>query len=165
MKGLARAMPLALACALQGPAAAAVAGHAYEAPLPDGLASDPQMCTYVDCAAVVPGADSFSARKGRPPYVEAYRGTGSARALVGYAFLSTDIVDMPGYSGKPIVTLIGMDKAGRITGTRVLRHSEPILLLGIPETALTGFLAQYLGKSVSDHVEIGHSPSSLRITP
>jgi NosR/NirI family transcriptional regulator, nitrous oxide reductase regulator len=157
MKGLARAMPLALACALQGPAAAAVAGHAYEAPLPAGLASDPQMCAYVDCAAVVPGADGFSVRKGRPPYVEAYRGTGSARTLVGYAFLSTDIVDMPGYSGKPIVTLIGMDKAGRITGTRVLRHSEPILLLGIPETALTGFLAQYLGKSVSDHVEIGHS--------
>ena len=53
---------------------------------------------------------------------------------------------MPGYSGKPIVTLIGMDTKGIITGVKVLRHSEPILLLGIPETALTRFLSQYVGK-------------------
>ena len=154
---LARVAPLALACALQAPALAAIAGHAYEAPLPAGLTSGPDLCAYAECAAVVPGAQSFSPRQGRPPYVEAYRGVGAARTLVGYVFLSTDIVDMPGYSGKPIVTLIGMDTRGRITGTRVLRHSEPILLLGIPETALSAFLAQYTGKSVTDHVEIGHS--------
>jgi NosR/NirI family transcriptional regulator, nitrous oxide reductase regulator len=157
MRILARVAPLALACALQAPAVAGIAGHAYEAALPAGLATDPDLCAYAACAAVMPGAQSFSPRRGRPPYVEAYRGTGAARALVGYVFLSTDIVDMPGYSGKPIVTLIGMDTQGRVAGIRVLRHSEPILLLGIPESALTGFLAQYVGRSVSDHVEIGHS--------
>lgn len=71
--------------------------------------------------------------------------------------LSTDITDTPAYSGKPVVTLIGMDTTGHFVGIKVLKHSEPILLLGIPESALTNFNHQYLGKSVSDKIEIGQS--------
>src|SRR3546814_18253689 len=60
---------------------------------------------------------SFSLRKGQPPYVEAYQQRADRDAdrrsedkvLLGYVFLSTDIVDIPGYSGQPIVTLIGME--------------------------------------------------------
>ena len=88
----------------------------------------------------MPGADSFSPRKGRPSYVEAHAGTGADRRLVGYVFLSTDIVDIPAYSGKPVVTLIGMDTKGIITGVKVLKHSEPILLLGIPNRRWTASL-------------------------
>ena len=101
--------------------------------------------------------ETFSERKGQPPYVEAY-GTdeqGKPR-LLGYVMLSTDITDTPAYSGKP-VTLIGMDLKGRFVGVKVLKHSEPILLLGIPESALTKFNDQYLGKFVGDKVEIGRS--------
>ncbi len=127
----------------------------YNAPLAATLATDPNLCAHVPCGAVLPGAESFSERKGKPAYVEAYRGTGAARELLGYVFLSTDIVDIPAYSGKPVVTLIGMDKTGLITGTRILRHSEPILLLGIPEETLTKFIDQYLGRFVGDKIEIG----------
>ena len=74
----------------------------------------------------------------------------ASRKLVGYVFLSTDIVDIPAYSGKPVVTLIGMDTKGIITGVKVLKHSEPILLLGIPESALTKFIGQYVGKFAGD---------------
>jgi NosR/NirI family nitrous oxide reductase transcriptional regulator len=42
-------------------------------------------------------------------------------------------------------------------GVKVLKHSEPILLLGIPETALVKFNEQYLGKSVKDQIEVGPS--------
>ncbi len=133
----------------------AATGQAYEAPLPAQLSTDPNLCAYVACEAVMPGADSFSPRKGRPPYAEAYKGTGDAKSLIGYVFLSTDIVDIPGYSGQPIVTLIGMDTQGVITGAQVLRHSEPILLLGIPESDLTAFIRQYIGKFVGDKIEIG----------
>jgi NosR/NirI family nitrous oxide reductase transcriptional regulator len=31
-----------------------------------------------------------------------------------------------------VVTLIGMDTEGHFVGIKVLKHSEPILLLGIP---------------------------------
>ena len=136
---------------------APAAETAYEAPLPAEVNTSPDLCAHVPCKAVLPGADSFSPRMGKPAYVEAYRGAGEHKALVGYVFLSTDIVDIPAYSGKPVITLIGMDTKGLITGTRILRHSEPILLLGIPESVLTKFIQQYLGKFVGDKIEIGKS--------
>ena len=154
-------------------------GGSYEAPLPAQLSTDPDLCAYVPCKDVLPGADSFSHRMGKPAYVEAYQsrkgghggkedhdekedhgkkeghGKKDDRKLIGYVFLSTDIVDIPAYSGKPVVTLIGMDTKGIITGVRVLRHSEPILLLGIPELELTKFVNQYLGKFVGSKIEVG----------
>ncbi|HRP64613.1 MAG TPA: 4Fe-4S binding protein [Thauera sp.] len=133
----------------------AVAQTAYEAPLPAQINTDPDLCAHVACTEVLPGATRFSHRMGKPTYVEGYRDEGGERKLVGYVFLSTDIVDIPAYSGKPVITLIGMDTAGIITGTKILRHSEPILLLGIPESVLTKFVNQYLGKFVGDKIEIG----------
>lgn len=164
------------------------AAGSYEAPLPAQLSTDPDLCAYVPCKDVMPGADSFSLRMGKPAYVEAYRrvpdkhddkdghdgkdkhddknGHDSkdkqdkheeqdGRELIGYVFLSTDVVDIPAYSGKPVVTLLGMDTKGIITGVRVLRHSEPILLVGIPESELTKFVEQYLGKFVGAKIEVG----------
>ncbi len=157
----------------------------YEAPLPAQLSTDPDLCAHAPCKDVI-DADSFSLRKGRPTYVEAYktekpdrekgkgegekaengkgRGPGPhgdhdkpEKELVGYVFLSTDIVDIPAYSGKPVVTLMGMDTKGIITGVKILKHSEPILLVGIPEGELTKFTKQYLGKFVGDKIEIGAS--------
>src|SRR3546814_12578261 len=52
---------------------------------------------------------------------------------------------------RSIVTLIGMDTHGVITGTQVLRHAEPILLLGIPEDDLIHFIAQYTGRRSEEH--------------
>jgi NosR/NirI family nitrous oxide reductase transcriptional regulator len=156
-------------CCAWGLAAGGEGG--YEAPLPAQLSTDPDLCAHVPCKDVLPGADSFSHRMGKPTYVEAYRSkqdhdskeVGHSeddsdhddRELIGYVFLSTDIVDIPAYSGKPVVTLIGMDIRGIITGVRILRHSEPILLLGIPEAELTKFIMQYLGKFVGDKIDVG----------
>lgn len=132
----------------------------YEAPLPAELTTSPDLCAYAPCKDVFPEADAFSERKGRPAYVEAYEEeddehADGKRKLLGYVFLSTDIVDIPAYSGKPVVTLIGMDVTGKIVGLRILKHSEPILLVGIPENELTKFVKQFLGKHASDKVEIG----------
>ncbi|MDC8786446.1 NosR/NirI family protein [Roseateles koreensis] len=134
-------------------------GGAYEAQLPAGLQQAKDMCALLPCTEVFPGARSFSDRLGSPPYVEAYGPPDAAgkKPLLGYVMLSTDITDTPAYSGKPVVTLIGLDKTGHFVGTKVLKHSEPILLLGIPESALLNFNKQYLGKSVSDNLEIGQS--------
>lgn len=129
--------------------------ESYEAPLPPQLSTDPDLCAHAPCKEVMPDADSFSQRKGRPSYVEAYATKDGQKRLLGYVFLSTDIVDIPAYSGKPVVTLLGMDTKGVITGVRILKHSEPILLLGIPETALTKFIDQYVGKFAGDKVEVG----------
>lgn len=132
-------------------------GSSYDAALPPQLFTAPDLCSYAPCSEVMPGAEGFSERKGRPSYVEAYRGSGPQRQVIGYVFLSTDIVDIPAYSGKPVVTLIGMYPQGIISGVRILKHSEPILLVGIPESELDKFIAQYVGKFAGAKVEIGKS--------
>lgn len=133
------------------------AQSAYEAKLPPELNTAPALCDYVPCGEVLPGATHFSERKGQPRYVEGYADENGTRKLLGYVMLSTDITDTPAYSGKPVVTLIGMNTEGRFVGVKILKHSEPILLLGIPESSLIQFNEQYLGKFVGDNIEIGRS--------
>ncbi len=166
-----------------GTGGARAATGSYNAELPPELSTAKDLCALVPCAEVFPGAKSFSERMGQPPYVEAYGEPGDdkkdkdegrkagkndereshdghekgKKKLLGYVMLSTDITDMPAYSGKPVVTLIGMDLKGRFVGVKVLKHSEPILLLGIPESALLNFNKQYIGKSVADKIEVGQS--------
>ena len=127
----------------------------YDAELSEQLMHGPDLCAAAPCGDVMPTAKQFSTRKGAPSYVEAYAVDGDKRRLVGYVFLSTDVVDIPAYSGKPVVTLIGMDIQGIITGVRVLKHSEPILLAGIPESALLKFIDQYVGKAATSKLIIG----------
>ena len=153
---------LALLCAVStvlglAPARATV----YDAELPAQLLHGPDLCAYAPCRDVLPQATRFSERKGAPSYVEGWSsGPGGRELLLGYVFLSTDVVDIPAYSGKPVVTLIGMDRQGIITGVRVLKHSEPILLAGIPESSLLKFIGQYVGRRGDAKLEIGHGDSS-----
>ncbi len=133
---------------------------AYDVELPKQLATTPDMCALLDCAAVMPQAQQFSPRQGHPFFVEAKN---VQQQLVGYVFLSTDIVDIPAYSGKPVVTLIGMDRLGNFTGIKVLKHSEPILLLGIPEQQLVDFVTQYRGKNVKQKIEVGKAQQADEI--
>ena len=154
LRGVALAALLAIAPLLPQ---AASAQTAYEANLPPEVNTAPALCNYVPCSEVLPGATSFSERKGQPPYVEGYSEENGERKLVGYVVLSTDVTDTPAYSGKPVITLIGLTPEGNFAGIKILKHSEPILLLGIPESALTEFNDQYLGKFVGANIEIGRS--------
>ena len=133
----------------------------YDAELSQQLLHGPDLCAEAPCRDVMPKATRFSVRKGRPSYVEAFAsGPDKVERIVGYVFLSTDVVDIPAYSGKPIVTLIGMDTSGIISGVRVLKHSEPILLAGIPESTLLKFIAQYVGQRGDAKLEIGKGDSA-----
>ncbi len=154
LRGVAMAAILATVSLLSPPAAAQTA---YEAKLPPEVNTAPALCDYVPCTDVLPGATSFSERKGQPPYVEGYAEENGQRKLIGYVVLSTDVTDTPAYSGKPVVTLIGLTPQGHFAGIKILKHSEPILLLGIPESALTKFNDQYLGQFVGANIEIGRS--------
>src|SRR5690606_21615448 len=83
----------------------------------------------VDPGELVPGADRFGPITDAPTVVApAYRGSD----LVGYAFLTSQYVDTAGYSSKPIHVVVGIDTEGTIVGQRLVAHSEPIVLIGIP---------------------------------
>ncbi|MEH6442743.1 MAG: 4Fe-4S binding protein [Oceanospirillaceae bacterium] len=75
--------------------------------------------------------------------------------ILGYAFNTNDVVDIPAYSGKPINTLIAMNTQGKLVVTQVLEHHEPILLVGIPEHKLFDFVDKYQGLEVTDNVRVG----------
>ncbi|MDO8703586.1 MAG: 4Fe-4S binding protein [Sulfuricaulis sp.] len=98
-----------------------------------------------------PQADRFGDLEGKPPAAAIYQG----QRLLGYAYLTDDVIRIPAYSGHPINTLVGFDLKGRIVGLRIVEHQEPILVVGISEERLQRFVRQYQDKSVFDHVVIG----------
>ncbi len=92
-------------------------------------------------AEVVPGADRFGPVQPDPAVAPAYRG----ETLVGYAYLNSQQVDAIGYSGKPIHIVVGLDLEGTIVGAKLVAHSEPIVLIGIPEKRVVAYLAHFVG--------------------
>lgn len=88
---------------------------------------------------LVPGAN----RLGEPVLdgraVPALRGND----VVAHVILNTDFSSAIGYSGKPMEILIGLGPDGRITGAKLVKHSEPIVLAGIPEQKIIDFIDGY----------------------
>ena len=110
-------------------------------------------CEMMPCAKVMPLAKQFRPVEGAAHW-DALDEDGE---VVGWLALSPDFVDLNAYSGKPLVTLLGLDTDGVITGAQVIHHSEPILLVGIPEQALIDFVNFYAGHSALQHIVVGRS--------
>src|SRR5690554_3933667 len=100
-----------------------------------------------------PEADAVGEALEEPPVVPVLQNG----ETVGYVFETNDIAPIPAYSGYPVNMRVGMTLDGHITGIEVLEHSEPIVLIGIPESVLDDFVGQYVGKSVSQRVRVGLS--------
>ena len=118
-------------------------------------------CQLDPCAAVLPAADHFEVVEGKP-YVQGLDAQGEG---VGWVVLSTDVTDIKGYSGKPLSTLVGLDTEGVITGARVVHHSEPILLVGIPEKELVDFVEKHVDVPATKKVVVGRTedPETLSL--
>jgi len=108
-----------------------------------GRAASPlaQFLAQVGAGELVPGADSFAAPEGAPPMAAALRDG----KVVGHAYLTSDVVNTAGYSGKPIHTLVGLDPEGTIVGAKLVEHHEPIVLIGIPEQRIETYIAGIVG--------------------
>jgi NosR/NirI family nitrous oxide reductase transcriptional regulator len=135
----------------QEPSALHISGRDADRTAPLDCATDP-------CAAVLPGAARFEAVEGKPYFA----GLDAAGQPAGWVALSTDLVDIPGYSGKAMHTVVGVDPAGVIAGARVVHHSEPILLVGIPEQRLTDFVDAHVGARADERVIVGGRAEGVR---
>ncbi|WP_428546635.1 4Fe-4S binding protein [Reyranella sp.] len=91
---------------------------------------------------MVPDADRFGAPQGDPPLVPVYKGD----ELRGYVYLNSDFTNAVGYSGKPIHLLVGIDPKGVVRGLKLVSHSEPIVLVGIPERRVIDAINSLVGK-------------------
>ena len=98
--------------------------------------------------AIFPKATRFGDPEQNPPVVPVYQ----LNELLGYAFKSTDLSDLPGFSGDPIHLLIGIDTRGQFVGVQVLSHHEPIFMHGLGEGPMFNFIHQYVGRSVKDRI-------------
>ena len=97
---------------------------------------------YPQAKSFFPEADRFGELEGEPRAAPAYLGG----TLLGWVFLTNDVVRIPAYSGKPINSLVGFDIRGRIRGIAIVEHQEPILAVGISEQRLKAF---------ADHGRVG----------
>ncbi|MDH5747791.1 MAG: NosR/NirI family protein [Rhodospirillales bacterium] len=110
-------------------------------------------------AEVVPGADRLGPEEGDPASAVAYEGD----KVAGYVFLNSAIVNSTGYSGKPIHVVIGMNTLGVITGAKLVKHHEPIVLVGIPVKKIHSFIDKYKGLDIVSMVTTGKDDHSIDI--
>jgi polyferredoxin len=117
----------------------------------------PAYADYPQARAWFPEAERIGEFAGEPRAAAVHGKDGVA----GYLFLTNDVVRIPAYSGEPINSLVGIDRAGRIRGVSIVAHQEPILDVGVSEERLAAFSAQYAGKSVFDRVAVGYDIDTI----
>lgn len=88
---------------------------------------------------LVPGAQAFGPLSDRAAAVPALKDG----QTIGWVFLTSDFVSTTGYSGKPIHVLVGISPDAVLTGARLVKHSEPIVLVGIPEARIKQVTEKY----------------------
>lgn len=124
--------------------------------------AEPLVMKFLDKVGVgeiVPGATEYGQMRSDIPVVEALKDG----KVVGYVFLTSDFVTTTGYSGKPIHTLMGVDNKAKVTGVRLVKHSEPIVLVGIPESKITAVTEKYAGLDLIAEAAAGGSAHDLDI--
>ncbi|MFT6925000.1 MAG: NosR/NirI family nitrous oxide reductase transcriptional regulator [Psychromonas sp.] len=102
-----------------------------------------------------PTLTKISEKQGEPLLWTVYQES----EILGYAFETNDLARIPAYSGEPVNMLVIIDPAGKYLNAKVLEHHEPIILAGIPEEKLWGFIDQYVGLSVADAIKVGGTTS------
>ena len=113
----------------------------------------------VAAADLVPGADGYGAIRADLPVAPVLQGG----QTIGWAFVTSDFVGTTGYSGKPIHTLIAIDNSARLTGIRIVKHSEPIVLIGIPDAKVKALAASYIGMDLAAEAKANGTGHALNI--
>ena len=88
-----------------------------------------------------PRADAYGTIREDLPVAPMLRGG----RVLAWAFLTSDLAGTVGYSGKPIHVLAAVSPDTRLAGARLIGHSEPIVLVGIPESKIQALTARYTG--------------------
>ena len=110
-------------------------------------------------ADLVPGADGFGPIRSDLAVAPVLKGG----ETVAWAFITSDFVGTTGYSGKPIHSLVAVDKNARIVGVRLVKHSEPIVLIGIPEAKVKALVKGYSGLDLIAEAKSGGTAHEVDI--
>ncbi len=113
--------------------------------LPVAAAELPRFLHAIPAAQLYPGAERIVPDPDDPALARALSGD----EVIGHLFLTTDQVSTIGYSGKPIHVVVGLDGDAVIRAVRLVEHSEPIVLIGIPESRIRKVIGSYVGFDVA----------------
>ncbi|SHN08551.1 NosR/NirI family protein [Roseibium suaedae] len=113
----------------------------------------------VDASSLFEGADSFGPIDPRLPVAPVLSGG----KTVAYAFITSDFAGTTGYSGKPIHIMVAIGTDAVLKGVKLLKHSEPIVLVGIPEAKIVALIDGYKGVDIAQEVASGGESHDLNI--
>jgi NosR/NirI family nitrous oxide reductase transcriptional regulator len=119
----------------------------------------PQFLAEVPAASLVEGADGYGAIHADLPVAPILR-RGEA---IGWAYVTSDFVGTTGYSGKPIHVMVAIGPDAVLMGVKLVKHSEPIVLIGIPEAKVAALTAGYTGLDIAAEVAAGGGAHDLNI--
>ena len=125
-------------------------------------AQSPYLSTFLDkvpAATLVAGADAYGPLRSDLPVAPVLRGG----ETVGWAFITSDFVGTTGYSGKSIHVMVAVGPDARLTGVKLVKHSEPIVLIGIPEAKVSALVADFVGMDLVAEAAQGGSAHELDI--
>jgi transcriptional regulator of nitric oxide reductase len=138
--------PIVVGALMLGPA---IALAAKPRPGPSGAYVERYLLEFV-VRRLNPEADRSGPVAGTPPAMPLYRGD----TLLGYAFDTWDVLQAVGYSHKPFHVLAAIDLEGRVTGTHLVHHLEPITLLGRDDDDVRDYLRQFAGVDMAAGVQV-----------
>ncbi|HFQ15259.1 MAG TPA: regulatory protein NosR, partial [Rhodobacteraceae bacterium] len=113
----------------------------------------------VAAGELVEGATAYGPARAHLPIAPVMKGG----ERVAWAFVTSDFVSTIGYSGKPIHVLVAMDDNAVIVGARLVKHSEPIVLVGIPNSKMVKLTESYLGTDVAEEAASRGTAHELEI--
>lgn len=124
--------------------------------------ADPVLPQFLDkfpAGDLVAGAEAYGPIQPDQPIAPVLKGG----ETIAWAFVTSDFVATTGYSGKPIHTLVAVDKDAKVAGLKLVKHSEPIVLIGIPESRMAATVAGYVGLDLVAEAQSGGSAHDLNI--
>ncbi|WP_102868584.1 NosR/NirI family protein [Pseudovibrio exalbescens] len=110
-------------------------------------------------SSLVEGADAYGGVKEDLPVAPLLKdGT-----QIGWVWVTSDFVGTTGYSGKPIHTLVAIGLDATILGAKLVEHSEPIVLVGIPDEKIKALTRSYVGVDLVEEASSGGQSHDLDI--
>ncbi|WP_324752297.1 4Fe-4S binding protein [Roseovarius sp. Pro17] len=77
---------------------------------------------------------------------------------IGHIASTWEVIHSVGYSGRPLDVLVAVSPEGTISGAQLVRHSEPILTLGLSDEDIERFVAGFSGVDLLDPEGTGTGP-------
>jgi len=113
----------------------------------------------VPASELVAGATGYGNMLEALPVVPVLKG----KEVLGHAYITSDFVSTTGYSGKPIHVMVAMDNDAKLLSAELVKHSEPIVLIGIPNSKIKAMTEGYKGLDIAAEAAAGGSGHDIDI--